>query len=79
MQHRQAEMGQLAIELKLQFDALETNHRLVDNQDQLFTDLYSTIGSLRGLIDAMTNTQAVINHINWEQWASPRFQVAHLY
>ena len=66
-------MRQLANDLERQFDVLETNQDQVDNPDELLTDLYATIGCVRGLIDAMSNAQRVINQINWQQWATPRF------
>jgi hypothetical protein len=39
----------------------------------VLTDLYTLLGSVRGLIDAMANAQAAINQINWQQWAAVRF------
>ena len=41
--------------------------------DQTLGDIYTLLGSLRGLIDAMANAQAVINQINWPQWTAARF------
>ncbi len=41
--------------------------------DSFLADLYAMIGTVRGLVEAMANTQVVINQINWQQWATPRF------
>lgn len=73
MEHQQAEMRQLAGDLERQFEVLGTNRGQQDLQDQLLEDLYATMGSVRGLIEAMANTQIMLNQINWQQWATPRF------
>ncbi len=70
---QQVKLRQLAGDLERQFDVLETNQGQGDRHDELLIDLYTTTGSVRGLVDAMTNTQVVINQINWQQWATPRF------
>ncbi len=60
----------LAHDLREQFDALENR---LDSSDQVLTDLYTLLGSVRGLIEAMADAQGAINQINWQQWATPRF------
>ncbi len=70
LSHRQNE---LADELEEQFDKLILDSEQILSNEQIQTDLYTTIGSLRSLIEAMENTQAIINQINWRQWAIVRF------
>ena len=41
--------------------------------DQMLTDLYTMLGSVRGLSEAMGNAQSVMNQINWPQWTATRF------
>ena len=41
--------------------------------DRVLTDLFTMLGSVRGLIAAMGNAQGIINQINWQQWAAARF------
>ncbi len=65
--NRQNELTRLSEELEQRLDQLNLS------QDQTYTDLYSLIGSLRSLIDAMASTQAAFAQINWSQWATVRF------
>lgn len=41
--------------------------------DETRRDVYTFVGSMRGLVSSMGNTQRAIDHINWRQWATPRF------
>jgi hypothetical protein len=66
-------LQKLARDLERQFDVLTTNQSQVELDDRLLGDFYFMIGTIRGLVDAMTNAQIVINEINWRQWATPRF------
>ena len=63
-------MGVEFHDLEGQFDALETRQ---GSGDQVLTDLYTLLGSTRGLIEAMADAQSSINQINWQQWATARF------
>ena len=69
LQHN--ELSRLSDELEQQLDQMLIDRE--QNQDQIRTDVYTTIGSLRSLIEAMKNTQAVFNQINWRQWKTVRF------
>ena len=60
----------LAQDLRKQLDVLEDRQ---DSSDQVLTDLYTLLGSVRGLIEAMETAQDVISQIDWRQWATPRF------
>jgi hypothetical protein len=60
-------------DLQQQLDSLTTDHDPASVGDGVLADLYTMLGSVRGLIDAMANTQTVINQINWRQWAVARF------
>ncbi len=73
MEHQRDNLKQLARDLERQFDALKTSGDRHDVDDRLLADLYTTMGSVQGLVDAMNNTQSAINQINWKQWATPRF------
>jgi hypothetical protein len=63
----------LSRDLQQQLDSLTTDRDPDAISDRVLNDLYTLLGSVRGLIDAMANTQAAINQINWQQWAAPRF------
>lgn len=41
--------------------------------DSQMYDLYVVVGSIRGLIDSMINTQYAMQDIDWQQLAMPRF------
>ncbi len=73
IEHPQAELGQLAVDLEQQFDTLATSRSQHKLDDRLLTDLYAMIGTVRGLVEAMANTQVAIKQLNWQQWATPRF------
>jgi len=63
----------LSRDLQLQLDSLTTDRDSETISDQVLSDLYNLLGSVRGLIDAMANTQAAVRQINWQQWAATRF------
>jgi hypothetical protein len=63
----------LSRDWKEQFDAWEANRDRDFTSDRLLTDLYTLLGSLRGLAEAMSSAQVVISQINWQQWATARF------
>jgi hypothetical protein len=69
-EQQRGSLQNLAHDLREQFDALENRQ---DSSDQVLTDLYTLLGSVRGLIEAMADAQGAINQINWQQWATPRF------
>ena len=70
---RQNELAQLSDELEQQLDQMAVDPDQKQFNDQTQTDLYTTIGSLRSLIEAMENMETVISQINWRQWAIVRF------
>ena len=69
-EQQRGSLQHLAHDLEEQFDALETRQ---DSSDQVLTDLYTLLGSTRGLIEAMADAQSSINQINWQEWATARF------
>ncbi len=73
MEHQRAELRRLARDLELQFDALEAIRGQQEVDDHLLSDLYTMIGTVRGLVEAMATTQSVIAGINWHAWAKSRF------
>lgn len=68
-----SDLKQIAHDMQQRFNDLRTISGQHDRDDRLLADLYAMLGSVRGLIEAMANTQVVINQINWQQWAAPRF------
>jgi hypothetical protein len=71
-QQRESLQG-LSREMQRQFDTLEIGRDQDRISDQMLADLYTMLGSIRGLIESMAKTQSVITQINWQQWATPRF------
>ena len=71
-QHRDT-LQQLSRDLQQQLDALETAENGQSVSDRLLADVYTMLGAVRGLVEAMANAQGVINQINWQQWATARF------
>jgi uncharacterized protein YukE len=69
-EQQRGSLQNLAHDLKEQFDAVENRQ---DSSDQMLTDLYTLLGSVRGLLEAMTDAQSSIDEINWQQWATARF------
>jgi hypothetical protein len=63
----------LSRDLQQRLDSLTTDRDSDTISDRVLSDLYTLLGSVRGLIDAMANTQTAINQINWRQWAATRF------
>jgi hypothetical protein len=72
-EQQRVSLEHLSRELDQQFDDLESGRDRDLTSDQDLTSLYTMLGSVRGLIDAMANAQIVINQINWQQWATVRF------
>jgi uncharacterized membrane protein YccC len=72
-ERRRGSLQQLSHDFQRQFDTLTTDRDRDLVSDQVLVDLYATLGSVRGLIEAMANTQGVINEINWPQWTTARF------
>jgi hypothetical protein len=66
-------LQQVSRELQIQLDALRTNTDEQQLSEQALADRYTVLGSVRGLIDAMTGTQEAIKRINWQQLAAARF------
>ena len=64
-------LQRLSRDVEQQFADMATSTEL--NSDSLKTDLYTMLGSARGLIEAMASAQGAMNQINWQQWATPRF------
>jgi hypothetical protein len=72
-EQQRSSLQYLSRDLQQQLNDLETGSDRDPTSDRVLTDLYTMLGSVRGLIDAMANTQATINQINWQQWAATRF------
>jgi hypothetical protein len=72
-EQQRGSLEHLSRDLRQQFDALQTSRGRDRLSDRVLTDLYAMLGTVRGLIAAMTRTQMVINQINWQQWATARF------
>ena len=72
-EQQRGSLQDLSHDLQQQLDALETDRDRDPISDSVLTDLYTMLGSVKGLIESMTNTQDIINQINWHTWATPRF------
>ena len=72
-EQQRGSLQDLSHDLQQQLDALESSGDGDSISDSLLTDLYTMLGSVKGLIEAMANAQSIINQINWAQWATPRF------
>ena len=66
-------LQEIARGLKQRLDVREKtgNRDLAD--DRAPREFYALLGTLRGLLQAMVETQNVIKQINWGQWAAKRF------
>ena len=69
-EQQRGSLQHLTHDLEGQFDALETRQ---GSSDQVLIDLYTLLGSTRGLVEAMADAQSSIDEINWQQWATARF------
>jgi hypothetical protein len=61
----------LARDVQAEFEALEAKHG--DLQGTELADFYGLLGSTRGLVEAVSDTQAAIHQINWRQLSTSRF------
>jgi hypothetical protein len=65
-------LQQLSRELHQQLDVLSSDRDRVPISDRALGDLYTLLGTVRGLISAMANAQAAISQINWHAWTATR-------
>ena len=72
-QSQRVPLQRLSRELQDQIDFLQAEPDGTSADDQRLADLYTLIGCVRGAIASMANAQGVINQINWQEWATPRF------
>ncbi len=70
---KRSELQHLSHDLKRQFDVLELDRDGTPIGDEMVTELYTMMGTIRGLLDAMASAQVAINQINWQQFATARF------
>jgi hypothetical protein len=68
-----ATLQQISRDLEKRLDTLDYNRNEVRTDDRMIKYFYALLGSVRSLIEAMTDTQSVISQINWDQWARERF------
>ena len=68
-----ANLQQISRDLEKRLDTLAYNKDGVGEEDRMISNFYALLGSLRGLIEAMAETQGAISQINWGQWAEERF------
>jgi uncharacterized membrane protein YccC len=66
-----ATLLEISRDLEKRLDALDYNK--ARTEDRMLRNVYSLLGALKGLIEAMADIQEVINQINWDQWARARF------
>ena len=72
-EERRRSLRQCARGMQQQLDALTTDRDRDFIDDQLLIDLYAMLGSIRGMVEAMSDASDVIEQINWRQWATTRF------
>ena len=66
-------LQQLAVDVQRQLNILEAGSESETTSDRARSDLYTMLGSVRALVEAMAGTQAVISQINWHALATTRF------
>jgi uncharacterized membrane protein YccC len=64
---------QASRDLAIQLDTLQANSAQGHLSDPALKQLYTIIGSVRGLIEAMFSTQNVLQQIDWQQLGAARF------
>jgi uncharacterized membrane protein YccC len=67
------ELQDLSRDLKQQFEALDTDPGQVTLSHHMLMRLYAVLGSVRGLVEAMSETRNAMGEINWQQFAAARF------
>ncbi|MGI9265041.1 MAG: hypothetical protein ACR2QU_08920, partial [Gammaproteobacteria bacterium] len=72
-EEQRTSLQQLSGDLQQELDALATDEDRQSIGEALRADLYAVLGCVRGLTEAMADTQTVINQINWPQWSATRF------
>lgn len=66
-------LEQLSRELQTQLDALRANSKQDQLSEQAWVDLYTVLGSVRGLISAISGTQIAMSQIDWQRLSAARF------
>lgn len=67
------QLHSLSEEFVIRFAELDRSGNQNQIDDQILADLYSLMGTIRGLVDATGRMQTTISQINWSQWAAVRF------
>ncbi len=70
-EQRRGSLQRLSLAMLGAFDMSETRRDSL-NQSEL-ADLYAGLGSMRGLVEAMADTQKTIDQINGQRLSTPRF------
>jgi hypothetical protein len=68
-----ATLLEISRDLEKKLDTLDYNKDKVRTEDRMLRNVYALLGALKGLIEAMADTQRAISQINWDQWAEERF------
>jgi urease accessory protein len=72
LENERAAIQEMARDLEARLDALgEKGTDLTDEEGPEV--LYAFMGTVRGLLQAMVETQKAVGQINWGQWAAARF------
>ena len=64
---------ELSQDLQQRLDELQRRHGEGAVDDTGMQNLYTLIGSIKGLLQAMEELQESMQQINWNQWAAARF------
>ena len=68
-----ATLQQISGDLERRLDEFDYTKYKVHPEEGIILDFYTLLGALKGLIEVMADTQAIISQINWGQWAKQRF------
>ena len=60
-------------DLQSQLETLEKGGDRNPIGDRMLADIYTLLGSVRGLIEALAKAEDVFSQINWRQWTTVRF------
>ena len=73
MEDERAALHKLSQDLVQRLDARGKPGEPSQPDEGMFRDFYALLGGLRGLVEAMGETQGALREINWDQWAEARF------
>jgi len=73
MEDERVALHKLSQDLVQRLDAREKPEEPSQTDERELRGFYALLGSVRGLVEAMGETQGSLREINWNQWAAARF------